>query len=297
MRQTEQPVVVGYDESPGSEAAVAWAAVEATRSDRHLVVLVATDAAVHMPELMSLSGVSGGTLEDKAKEVARHGVEVAKAAAPSVHVEPHVSRSGAVAALCQAAPDASLVVVGSSGHGRVVHALSGSVAFAVVTHSEVSVVAVRGERISHAGPEHPVVVGVDGSAGSDSAVDKAAEIASEAGAQLLLVSAWETPRSDHWSRVYLADDEWRMEDIDHARGYAQTLVGRARTRAEEQHSGLRVQEVVQEGRPEQVIAHAHDEAALVVVGARGHGDFRSLLLGSVSRGVVHRAHCPVAIVR
>ncbi len=297
MRETQQPVVVGYDESAGSEAAVAWAAVEATRSERHLVVLVATDAAVHMTELMSLSGVSGGTLEDKAKEVARHGVEVAKAAAPSVHVERHVSRSGAVAALCEAAQGASLVVVGSSGHGRVMHAISGSVAFSVVTHAGVSVVAVRGEQLWHAGREHPVVVGVDGSAGSDSAVDKAAEIASEAGAELLLVSAWETPLSDHWSRVYLADDEWRREDIDHARGYAQTLVGRAHTRAHEQHPDLTIREVVQEGRPEQVIAHVHDEAALIVVGARGHGDFRSLLLGSVSRGVVHRAHCPVAIIR
>lgn len=112
-----------------------------------------------------------------------------------------------------------------------------------------------------------------------------------------MVSAWETPRSDHWSRVYLADDEWRKEDIDHARGYAHMLVGRARSRAQERHLDLTVRGLVQEGRPEQVIAHAHDDAALVVVGARGHGDFRSLLLGSVSRGVVHRAHCPVAVIR
>ncbi|MGB3184636.1 MAG: universal stress protein [Ornithinimicrobium sp.] len=297
MSESEQPVVVGYDESPGSDAAVSWAAVEAARRDRALVVLVATDAIRHMTDLLSLSGVSGGTLEEEAKKVADHGVEVAKAAAPSVDVQPHVSSTGAVAALCEAAQDASLLVVGSSGHGRVMHALSGSVAFAVVTHAKVSVVAVRSEQTSHAGPEHPVVVGVDGSAGSDLAVDQAANIASETGAELVVVAAWETPRSDHWSRVYLADDEWRKEDIDRARGYAHMLVGRARTRAHEQHPDLTVRESVQEGRPEQVITHAHDEAALVVVGARGHGDFRSLLLGSVGRGVVHRAHCPVAIIR
>ena len=58
-----------------------------------------------------------------------------------------------------------------------------------------------------------------------------------------------------------------------------------------------MQQSVPEGRPELVLAEASSEAGLVVVGARGRGDLASLLLGSVSRGVIHRSECPVEIIR
>lgn len=44
------------------------------------------------------------------------------------------------------------------------------------------------------------------------------------------------------------------------------------------------------------VVQEHDAAALVV-GAHGHGGLRELLLGSTSRAVVHRAPCPVMVVR
>ncbi len=55
--------------------------------------------------------------------------------------------------------------------------------------------------------------------------------------------------------------------------------------------------MVQEGRPEQVITRACSDAGLVVVGARRRGDLASLLLGSVSRAVVHAAPRLVAVIR
>jgi len=72
----------------------------------------------------------------------------------------------------------------------------------------------------------------------------------------------------------------------------------------EQLAGLReefpdvaVQQRLIQGRPAHEIADASRGAELVVVGSRGRGGFVSLLLGSVSHGVLHRAHCPVMVVR
>ena len=59
-------------------------------------------------------------------------------------------------------------------------------------------------------------------------------------------------------------------------------------------TGLRGE--VFEGRPAGVIVELSTGVDLVVVGSRGHGGFRSALLGSVSAAVANHAHCPVAIV-
>lgn len=57
--------------------------------------------------------------------------------------------------------------------------------------------------------------------------------------------------------------------------------------------------VVESGRPADVISHAASELAadLLVVGSRGHGPLRTLLLGSVSADVVDQAPCPVLVAR
>jgi nucleotide-binding universal stress UspA family protein len=49
--------------------------------------------------------------------------------------------------------------------------------------------------------------------------------------------------------------------------------------------------------PVDALTNASARADLVVVGSRGMGLIGSALLGSVSRGVLHHAHCPVAVVR
>jgi nucleotide-binding universal stress UspA family protein len=51
------------------------------------------------------------------------------------------------------------------------------------------------------------------------------------------------------------------------------------------------------GYPVAVLADASTRADLLVVGSRGLGAVGSTVLGSVSRGVLHHARCPVAVVR
>ena len=49
--------------------------------------------------------------------------------------------------------------------------------------------------------------------------------------------------------------------------------------------------------PGDLLVDASGNASLLVVGSRGRGYFRGLLLGSVSQDVLRRAKCPVAVVR
>jgi nucleotide-binding universal stress UspA family protein len=74
-------------------------------------------------------------------------------------------------------------------------------------------------------------------------------------------------------------------------------VARVRVLVAGDHPDLVVRELVREGRADLLLADASAEAGVVAVGARGHGDPVSLLLGSTSRSVMHRAHCPVMVVR
>jgi nucleotide-binding universal stress UspA family protein len=54
--------------------------------------------------------------------------------------------------------------------------------------------------------------------------------------------------------------------------------------------------VVEDGDPRQLLLRLAEQASLVVMGSRGRGPFRSLLLGSVTAAVAGRASCPVVVI-
>jgi len=134
---------------------------------------------------------------------------------------------------------------------------------------------------------HRIVVGVDGSIGARVALKWALEEARLRGVELDVVHAWE-----YLGVVtvgYIAVDRTQMEEA------AQLLVERML----EQVGAAKdddVHAMVVEGAPARVLLDASRGAALVVVGSRGRGGFSGMLLGSVSRQVVHHARCPVVVV-
>lgn len=297
MSERTGAVVVGYDGSAQGGAAVDWAAAEASRRGRPLVVLHAADytrmavaaagAAAWVPEVA----------ETAARGVAEEGAERARKIATGITVDVATDLAGPAAALERGSGRASLVVVGTRGHGRIAGALLGSVAFAVCAHAHCPVVVVRGDSTRPPGPGRPVVVGVDGSECSEKALDHAGDIAAATGAELHVVTAWQARTEEPWSRAHLGDAGSHSRVTEAAREAAEAIAERARDRAERRHPDVEVRLSVTPGRAEQVISGASTGAGLVVVGARGRGDLASLLLGSVSRGVVHDADCPVEVVR
>lgn len=296
MDDVDGPVVAGYDASPESEAAIRWAAHEAHRRGRDLLVVFAYDldlwTAPHLVRIWTAQDAQA-----LAEKRVHAGVALARQTVAGLAVRPLTSRSAPAPALVGLSRAADLVVLGDGRHGRVSGAVVGSVAFAVTAGAECPVVLVPAGVRDRVDRSAPVVVGLDGSADSTRALSAATDLAVRDGAPLHLVSAWDTPAADHWSRAYLVDEAGRQASVHAARRSADAAVAAARAQLTVAHPSLAVRERVERGRPVDVLTEASRGAAVVVVGARGRGDLRSLLLGSVSRGVLEASHCPVYVVR
>jgi nucleotide-binding universal stress UspA family protein len=139
-----------------------------------------------------------------------------------------------------------------------------------------------------------ISVGVDGSEAAAVALDVAAREAALHGAQLHVVVVWQVPVSAYAAGggVALFDDE----TMDKLREAAQRVADNAVARVTELAPGLDVSADVLEGQPAEKLLEACAESELIVVGSRGLGGFKRLMLGSVSDQVVHHATCPVLVV-
>lgn len=123
-----------------------------------------------------------------------------------------------------------------------------------------------------------ILVGTDGSAGADRAVQLAARLAAELEAHLKIV------------HVLTVDDPPLDELNDHA--------SIARKRAEAVGlSDIESESLAGNDVAESILATAHrDEVGMIIVGKRGLGRVAGLLLGSVSQKLVSDAQCPVMVV-
>jgi nucleotide-binding universal stress UspA family protein len=142
-----------------------------------------------------------------------------------------------------------------------------------------------------------VVVGVDGSAGSNEALLWAIAEARLRNAPLRAVHAWTYVQPTMPSLVgypYIAESV--DFTVDDRRQAAEQMLVRATSELSSVHD-IEIERVIGEGSAAQVLIDAVGEDDLLVVGSRGHGGFTSLLLGSVSEQCAHHAPCPVVIVR
>lgn len=135
-----------------------------------------------------------------------------------------------------------------------------------------------------------IVVGVDGSEGASAAIEFAANEAALRGARLRIVGSWEIPPA------VLASVGLSRDFYEEFKDHAVTLVREAVVRVTELQPSVAHEERVIQGQAGNVLVEEAQDAALLVVGSRGHGGFRGLLLGSVSRQVVQHARCPVVVV-
>jgi nucleotide-binding universal stress UspA family protein len=268
-----KPVVVGVDGSDRSLGAVRLAAAEAALRELRLrLVTAAAKDARHL-----------------AQEIISGGLDEAAKVAPEVEAAGEVVEGGATQVLLDEAGRAELVVIGDRGRGGFHDLVMGSVAVQVTAHAPGPVLVARGEPR----PGGPIVVGVDGSTVSNAAVWFAFAEAQLRGAPLVALRAWQFRTTDDFGDdvLPLVYDAGMVKD-EEDRVLANAIAGPL-----EQYPSVRVTRTLDQDRAGRSLVTASTDAQLVVVGARGRGGFKGLLLGSVSHSVLHHSHCPVAVVR
>lgn len=314
--QVPAEVVVGWNGSVTSREAVRWAALEAVARGCSLTVVHAAGAYADWVDPVVTPDVAYFAVE-VAAEGARVAREVVHACTPALagagagggpagaaegsSAGPPVQRRVVVhhradlrtarRVLVEASGRAQLVVVGDCGRGELAAAVFGSVAMSVASHARCPVVVVREDGYHRAGPGRAVVVGVDGSAPARAAVELAADAAVRAEASLHVRTSWALPLTPTFGPPVVAAREAEVTRAAACRRAAEAV-----SAARAGHPELAVEVEVVDDHPAAGLTAASERAGLVVVGSRGRGAARGLLLGSTSLELLHRAHCPVAVV-
>jgi nucleotide-binding universal stress UspA family protein len=226
-------IIVGVSGSPGSLAAVRWAAAEARLRHADLRVLVAYQRRPSGPA--------------ETAGIVHEAVAAARAISPGLEVRGVAMPGYAVPVLLHAAEEAALLVVGDHGGGRMFGAPADSVANQVATQARCCVVVVRG-RLAH--NDGPVVVGIDDSPATDTVIGRAFEEAALHGASVVAVTAGPSRRG---------------QDVLGAELDARLDPWRARYRT------VPAQREYVDGRPDKVMVDSCRSARLAVVGPRRQG--------------------------
>jgi nucleotide-binding universal stress UspA family protein len=290
--EARRPVVVGVDGSEPSLAAADLAAAEAARRELPLELVHAyllpmpmrTAAATPDIAPMVPSGeVEAGdaVLRDHAQRLLHAAAGRVRAAYPDLPMTSRLRDGRPAEVLTEASRQASIVVVGHRGTGGFAGLLTGSVAIQLANHAATPVIVVRGERRDTG----PVVVGVDGSEGARRAAAFAVEQAAVHKTAVIALYAADGATEPALAQMGQPPPEVPAE-------VTETLAV-----ATGEYPWVVVESQVRTGRPaHELLVEASANARLVVVGSRGRGGFRGLLLGSISQALINHAHCPIAVV-
>lgn len=301
--QTQRPVAVGVDGSPSSIAAARYAAELAVRREAPLLLIYGYQTSLYGYTPLGVPdpyAMQDETLHAEIDALLKKTVTELRTDYPGLtDVHARQIAGGGASVLIDESRRAAVTVVGCRGVGGFQGLLLGSVSTQVAAHAHGPVIVVRppvpddAESDDDAGTkavqpvvaaEGSVLVGYDGSRAAEAALEFGAAEAMRRKARLIVLNAYWAPlRSSTDAEQAEADSEQLLHTA--IRPYAA------------QYPGLKVEPLsVQSTNAEKTMVDASAEAGLTVVGCRGRGGFAGLLLGSVSRTLVHHAHGPVAVI-
>jgi nucleotide-binding universal stress UspA family protein len=306
-------LLIAFDGSAAAEAAVRAAAAlfpgaRATVLTIHEPAISPVTAfraggALMSPELVQRSLTElEQELVAEAEAAAAEGVRLAEAvdlaAEPAVAAGERQPWEPILAAAAERGAD--VVVCGSRGRGAVARSVLGSTSSSLLHHAKTAVLVVPDAELRSDGP---ALIAYDGSPAANEAIAAAGRLLP--GRTALVVHVWESPLRHSVSgralgaapvtdiREFTEDFEtWFRET---AEAVAEEGVERARAAGLEA-SGEAVESGSAAWRVLTATAETRD-AAVVVTGSQGHGGVASVLLGSVSAGLVNHAERPVLVIR
>ena len=288
-------ILVGVDGSEGSDRALRWA-VRTAVAWRASLQVIGVYANAHTTVAAPLYGVVSGdavlrqATEQVVLEAARQVAELAPDLSTTVCAVP----GRPAAELAERARDATMIVVGSRELKAIGSAVLGSVSCRVVTKSAVPVIVVRGAdtdagAIDSSGrwrPAGAVVAGIDVGCNPDAVLRFSFEHASRVGVDLSLVTCAHLPEyiPEYWGPPPDPRTKVEIQQAEALAGWRQ------------EYPDVPVSSWVVAAHAIEGLLEESAGQALLVVGARTHHAVLGSLLGSVSQGVLHHAHCPVAVI-
>ena len=281
-------VVVATDGSTDARTAAQWLADFPLAADAQVLLVGVVNLPASPIDIPTVT-----TFKDALMEEARGGIEalVPLFKGRVASIETRVVIGDPRQEIVRLAHDSSadLVVVGARGLGAMATALLGSVSLAIARHAACAVLVVRPKPR----PLRSTAVALDGSAGSDHAARFFAGLPLPATLAVRLVGVVEpppVPRTAPRAVIASLQDAIAAVTSDRRRVLAAAL-----ERVAKCFPGQPTQELPV-GPPAETLERVSSEVDLIVLGARGLGPVRRLLLGSVSERVLRHAACPVLIV-
>lgn len=206
---------------------------------------------------------------------------------PSVRVTGRVAHGEVVPALREASGEASMAVVGRRGHGGFARMLAGSTSMRLAAEATVPVTVVHG----HGPRRSPIVVGIDGSPGSEVALGLVLDEARLQACPVVAVLAYA-----YGIHPWLTDGRRPPPDPQLLHASALAALESTVTPWRDKFPDVAIRTTAAATPPVPFLTDLFRHARLMIVGAHGH-DHPTGTLGSVPERLLHRADCPVLIVR
>jgi nucleotide-binding universal stress UspA family protein len=282
-------IIVGVDGSEESKAALVWAVRRADASKAEVTAVLAwtyvNHHSPHDPKLLEAEY----DVDDALKTldtilVATLGADAA------AKIKRSAVCDSPVQALLDVSDGAALLVLGARGVGGFKALLVGSVSQECLHHATCPVAIVRGDARELPERTRRIVVGVDGSEPARRALGWALDAARGHGAEVEVVIVWAFP--------YVTGEVLTGVTFDPSTlaAGANEVLDEALEAADTGGLVAPVIRTVVSGPSAAALLEVAADADLLVVGSRGLGGFRQLLLGSVSHQLAHHAECPVVVV-
>jgi nucleotide-binding universal stress UspA family protein len=282
-------IVVGIDGSEQSGSALEWAVARARLGGEELE-LVHVYSLTPQLDFYGYHGLAASHPMDWLTEFSEQLLDAAAARvrdlAPELTCKVSSRVGHAALILADASEGAAALVVGRRGLGGAAGALMGSVSNRLATQAQCPLIVVSEGELPSNGP---IVVGVDDSEFGTNALRYAIAEATVRSTSVRAIAAY-----DVLHQAFRSDPELTARMQADVEAEAADIITRALKALGS--TSVTVEPVAVEGPAAEAILTNADDAQLIVVGSHGKGVVRRVLLGSVSRRVLHDADRPIAVV-